>query len=374
MSSGFCPGQRRQHQQQHDAADAAADRQAHAAHAHAAAILDVAASCSASPLHGVAPLALRRRAAGPYYASMDLQLSGQVAIVTGSSRGLGLAIAMRAGRRRVPRHPVRAFARPRSSRRRRLWRREPAAPIACWPWRRTSARPPASSPWSTRTVDSVWRRRRAGQQPGPRARRRDLLDTTDADWQEALDQTLFPAIRASRLAVPHMQQRGGGAIVIVASIFGREAGGRMTYNAVKAAEISLAKSLAQQLAPSNIRVNSVSPGSILFEGGSWWKRQQERSGRHCRVRQARAAVRPLRPAGRGRRRGRVPGVAARQLDQRHVGRGRRLPEPGVLKRPQAPGSRLQRDLDDPCFRAQADSWQGNPQGHTRIALYDGPYM
>ena len=72
-----------------------------------------------------------------------------------------------------------------------------------------------------------------------------------------------------------MQKRGGGAVVIVASIFGREAGGRMAYNAVKAAEISLAKSLAQQLARSNIRVNSVSPGSILFEGGSWWKRQQE---------------------------------------------------------------------------------------------------
>jgi 3-oxoacyl-[acyl-carrier protein] reductase len=84
----------------------------------------------------------------------------------------------------------------------------------------------------------------------------------------------MPAVRASRLAVPHMQRRGGGAIVIIASIFGREAGGRMTYNAVKAAEISLAKSLAVQLAPSQIRVNSVSPGSILFEGGSWWKRQQ----------------------------------------------------------------------------------------------------
>jgi 3-oxoacyl-[acyl-carrier protein] reductase len=101
-----------------------------------------------------------------------------------------------------------------------------------------------------------------------------LLDTTDEQWQEALDQTLFPAVRASRLAVPHMRRRGGGAIVIVASIYGREAGGRMTYNAVKAAEISLGKSLAQQLAPFNIRVNSVSPGSILFEGGSWWKRQQ----------------------------------------------------------------------------------------------------
>ena len=106
------------------------------------------------------------------------------------------------------------------------------------------------------------------------ARGSDLLGTTDADWQDALDQTLFPAIRATRLVVPHMQKRGGGSVVIVASIFGREAGGRMAYNAVKAAEISLAKSLAQQLASSNIRVNSVSPGSILFEGGSWWKRQQ----------------------------------------------------------------------------------------------------
>jgi 3-oxoacyl-[acyl-carrier protein] reductase len=102
----------------------------------------------------------------------------------------------------------------------------------------------------------------------------DLLDTSDADWQAAFDETLFPAIRASRLAVPHMRQRGGGAIVMIASIYGREAGGRMTYNAVKAAEISLAKSLAQQLAPLNIRVNSVAPGSILFPGGSWHRRQQ----------------------------------------------------------------------------------------------------
>ena len=102
-----------------------------------------------------------------------------------------------------------------------------------------------------------------------------LLETSDAEWQEAFDQTLLPAVRASRLAVPHMTRRGGGSIIVIASVFGREAGGRMTYNAIKAAEISLAKSLAQQLASANIRVNSVSPGSILFEGGSWWKRQQE---------------------------------------------------------------------------------------------------
>jgi 3-oxoacyl-[acyl-carrier protein] reductase len=102
-----------------------------------------------------------------------------------------------------------------------------------------------------------------------------LTETSDADWQEAFDRTLFPAIRASRLAVDSMRLRGGGAIIMIASIYGREAGGRMTYNAVKAAEISLAKSMAQQLARDNIRVNSVAPGSMLFPGGTWHRRQQE---------------------------------------------------------------------------------------------------
>jgi len=102
-----------------------------------------------------------------------------------------------------------------------------------------------------------------------------IVDTTDREWQEAFDQTLFPAIRASRMAVPHMRKRGGGAIVMIASIWGRESGGRMAYNAVKAAEISLAKAMAQQLAADNIRVNSVAPGSIRFAGGSWDRRVQE---------------------------------------------------------------------------------------------------
>jgi len=106
------------------------------------------------------------------------------------------------------------------------------------------------------------------------ARGGDLLQTTDAEWQEAIDQTLLPAIRASRLAVPHLRRRGGGVIVFITSIWGRESGGRMTYNAVKAAETSLAKSLAQQLAADNIRVVSVAPGSILFPGGSWHRRQE----------------------------------------------------------------------------------------------------
>lgn len=107
-----------------------------------------------------------------------------------------------------------------------------------------------------------------------RAAGTDILETSDAEWQAAFDETLFPAIRASRMAIPHMKARGGGVILMIASIWGRESGGRMTYNAVKAAEISLAKAMAQQLAPLNIRVNSIAPGSILFPGGSWHKRQQ----------------------------------------------------------------------------------------------------
>ena len=102
-----------------------------------------------------------------------------------------------------------------------------------------------------------------------------LLEASDDDWESAFDDTLYPAIRASRLAVPHMRKRGGGVILIIASIWGRESGGRMTYNAVKAAEISFAKAMAQQLAPDNIRVNSVAPGSISFPGGSWHRRQHE---------------------------------------------------------------------------------------------------
>ncbi len=103
----------------------------------------------------------------------------------------------------------------------------------------------------------------------------DIVSTTDEEWSAALDQTFFPAVRMSRLVVPEMRKQGAGVVLMIASIWGRESGGRMTYNAVKAAEISLAKAMAQQLAKDHIRVNSVAPGSISFEGGTWWKRTQD---------------------------------------------------------------------------------------------------
>jgi 3-oxoacyl-[acyl-carrier protein] reductase len=104
-------------------------------------------------------------------------------------------------------------------------------------------------------------------------------ETPVAEWQRALDWNLMSAVRASRLVVPTMRARGGGAIVNIASIYGREWGGsyvrRPTYMAAKAAEIAMSKALALELAPHGIRVNSVAPGSILFPGGGWERRQRE---------------------------------------------------------------------------------------------------
>ncbi len=203
---------------------------------------------------------------------MDLGLTDKVAIVTGSSRGLGLASA-----RALVAEGCRVCL---------CARGEERLAEAALEVEAAAKRPNlvATVQADVSTMDGVERViEKAVETFGGldvlvnnvgRAGGADLLDTSDADWQAAFDETLFPAIRASRLAVPHMRQRGGGAIVMIASIYGREAGGRMTYNAVKAAEISLAKSLAQQLAPLNIRVNSVAPGSILFPGGSWYRRQQ----------------------------------------------------------------------------------------------------
>jgi 3-oxoacyl-[acyl-carrier protein] reductase len=102
-----------------------------------------------------------------------------------------------------------------------------------------------------------------------------LIETTDEDWQKVFEFNLFHAIRMSRLVIPEMKNRGGGSILNIASIAGRESGSAMTYNASKAALISFSKALAKQTAKDNIRVNSLAPGSILFPGGVWERRIAE---------------------------------------------------------------------------------------------------
>jgi 3-oxoacyl-[acyl-carrier protein] reductase len=101
-----------------------------------------------------------------------------------------------------------------------------------------------------------------------------FVETEPRDWRGVVALKLYPAVDASRLAVPHLRARGGGSIVLISSIYGREAGGYAGYNAVKSAMNSLAKSLSRELAADHIRVNAVAPGSILFPGGSWERRQQ----------------------------------------------------------------------------------------------------
>lgn len=108
-------------------------------------------------------------------------------------------------------------------------------------------------------------------------RRKPFAETTDQDWHDLLELNLLSGLRLARCALPHLERRGGGSIVFIASLFGREAGGPglSLYNATKSAVISAAKIMALELAPRGIRVNSVAPGSIRFPGGSWDRRVRE---------------------------------------------------------------------------------------------------
>jgi 3-oxoacyl-[acyl-carrier protein] reductase len=104
---------------------------------------------------------------------------------------------------------------------------------------------------------------------------KSFVDHTDEDWQTIIDINLFTAIRMSRLVVPEMEERGNGSIIMISSIWGRELGGPSSYNTTKAALVGLSKNLAKELAPKGVRVNTVAPGSILFPGGGWDRRQKE---------------------------------------------------------------------------------------------------
>jgi 3-oxoacyl-[acyl-carrier protein] reductase len=94
-------------------------------------------------------------------------------------------------------------------------------------------------------------------------------DATIEDWKSTFDLNLFHAVRCIRIAVPHMRARGGGSVVTISSISGWRPGADPQYATTKAAEIFLAQSLAWQLGKDRIRVNTISPGSTLFEGGGW---------------------------------------------------------------------------------------------------------
>ncbi len=101
------------------------------------------------------------------------------------------------------------------------------------------------------------------------------IDLDDATWRLAFENNFFSAVTLIRLVLPEMQEQAWGRIINISSIFGREWGGNSTYMASKAAMIGLTKNLARSVQDDAITINSVAPGSIMFEGGSWWRRRQE---------------------------------------------------------------------------------------------------
>ncbi|HEY2743573.1 MAG TPA: SDR family oxidoreductase [Polyangia bacterium] len=204
---------------------------------------------------------------------MDLSLRGKIAIVTGSSRGIGRAIALA-----LAGEGCRVVLSARTL---------PALDAAVTEAQRLAE--PAGGDAIGVACDVTTPAGVAALVDGARAAfggvdivvnnvggsgARDFHDVDDADFAAALDRNLWPAFRVSRAALPELRARGGGVIVMITSIWGRESGGAPAYNVAKAAEMSLAKAMARDLARDNIRVNAVAPGSIFFPGGGWERRQK----------------------------------------------------------------------------------------------------
>ena len=98
-----------------------------------------------------------------------------------------------------------------------------------------------------------------------------VADSSDDDWRVALERNVIQTVRMMRLALPHMKERSGAAVINVASISGWSPQLAMSghYGAAKAALIFDTERWALEFVPYGIRVNTVSPGSILAEGNGW---------------------------------------------------------------------------------------------------------
>ena len=201
---------------------------------------------------------------------MDLGLTGRVAMISGASRGIGKAVALGLAEEGCR---LSLCARGRQDLdETSLELRGRGAEVLASPLDVTDA--DAARRWFDETRDAyrdidILVNNVGGSRPGGN------LSASAEEWRQGFSLNFFSALELCRLVAPAMQERKRGCIINVASIYGREWGGPMTYNAAKAAMISLSKEMARELAPYGIRVNSVAPGSILFPGGSWDRRQKE---------------------------------------------------------------------------------------------------
>jgi NAD(P)-dependent dehydrogenase (short-subunit alcohol dehydrogenase family) len=195
---------------------------------------------------------------------MDLQLSGRTAVVTGASKGMGLAIT-----RTLLSEGARVVAASRKS--------SPeldaldGADLVHVPV--DLMEPDAPAQVVARAVEAfggldILVNVAGGPPPGVTLPRGSFMDATDEDWRAVFEFNLFSVVRAVRAAIPAMLERGGGTIINVSSANGRQPSPmNVDYGAAKASMNNLTKALSQEFAPQGIRVNTVSPGPTRTP---WW--------------------------------------------------------------------------------------------------------
>lgn len=180
---------------------------------------------------------------------MDLQLDGKVAMVTGASRGIGRAVVdalVGSGARVVA--GARRFD---DELRQRQGVDAVEVDLATEEGPATLAARAEDLGGVDVLVNNV----------GEFQARRGFASITDGDWEQILTMNLLSAVRATRAALPSMIAKGDGSIVNVASVRARMPQPTLTdYAAAKAALRTLSRSLAEELGPHGIRVNTVSPG------------------------------------------------------------------------------------------------------------------
>lgn len=195
---------------------------------------------------------------------MDLELRGKAALITGASRGIGKAIAIRLAKEGCN---VAICARSEGPLRDTTKELERLG-IHAWSCRCDISQPADIEQFIHLATEEL------GSLDilicnGGGSFGQGIESATDSDWMATMELNVLHCYRAVRNAIPHMKKKGG-AILLLGSISGwKPVAIRAQYGAAKAAVIQLARSLAIELADYRIRVNVISPGSVLFEGGTW---------------------------------------------------------------------------------------------------------